>query len=130
MTHGTHATYDTALGRLARPLMLLLALLTAACAGLPPRPELPPEHALAKLGVPGLEQARREAEQAARNAARNAETMDEKREQVLDAVGREPLAALDAAEEKAREAAARDKAPETPQIRWEGTLVMTLPAAR
>jgi len=30
----------------------------------------------------------------------------------------------------AAQAAARDKAPETPQIRWEGTLVMTLPAAR
>ena len=28
------------------------------------------------------------------------------------------------------QAAARDKTPEPPQIRWEGTLVMTLPAAR
>jgi hypothetical protein len=73
---------------------------------------LPPEHALAKLGVPGLEQARREAEQAAKNAARKAEAMQEKREQVLEAVGREPLAALDAAEEKAREAAEQGKAAE------------------
>jgi hypothetical protein len=73
---------------------------------------LPPEYALAKLGVPGLDQARREAEQAAKNAARKAEALDEKREQVLEAVGREPLAALDAAEEKAREAAEQARAAE------------------
>jgi len=70
---------------------------------------LPPEHALARLGVPGLEQARREAEQAARNADRKAEELDARREEVLEAVGREPLDALDAAEKAAREAALQAK---------------------
>jgi len=65
---------------------------------------LPPEHALARLGVPGLEQARREAEQAARNAGRKMEELDRRREEVLEAVGREPLDALDAAEQAARAA--------------------------
>ena len=60
---------------------------------------LPPEMALARTQVPALEQARREAEQAARAAEQQAATLDEKRAAVMQAVGEEPLAAIDAAEE-------------------------------
>jgi hypothetical protein len=60
---------------------------------------LPPEMALARTQVPALEQARREAEQAARSAEQQAATLDEKRAAVMQAVGEEPLAAIDTAEQ-------------------------------
>jgi len=65
---------------------------------------LPPEMALARTQVPALEQARREAEQAARAAEQQAATLDEKRAAVMQAVGEEPLAAIDAAEEAQEQA--------------------------
>ena len=65
---------------------------------------LPPEMALARTQVPALEQARREAEQAARAAQQQAATLDEKRAAVMQAVGEEPLAAIDAAEEAQEQA--------------------------
>jgi hypothetical protein len=60
---------------------------------------LPPEMALARTQVPALEQARREAAQAAQAAEQQAATLDEKRAAVMQAVGDEPLAAIDAAEQ-------------------------------
>jgi hypothetical protein len=60
---------------------------------------MPPEHALAKTQVPALAEAMREAMQAAREAAQKAESIDQKREAVLEAVGEKTLDALDAAEE-------------------------------
>ena len=65
---------------------------------------LPPEMALARTQVPALEQARREAEQASRAAAQKAAMLDEKRAAVMQAVGEEPLAAIDAAEEAQEQA--------------------------
>ncbi len=65
---------------------------------------LPPEMALARTQVPALEQARREAEQIARAAEQQAATLDEKRTAVIQAVGEEPLAAIDAAEEAQEQA--------------------------
>ncbi|MCX7431101.1 MAG: hypothetical protein NTY17_08880 [Planctomycetia bacterium] len=71
---------------------------------------LPPEMALARTQVPALEQARREAEQAARAAEQQAATLDEKRAAVMQAVGEEPLAAIDAAEEAQEQAQAQQQA--------------------
>ena len=65
---------------------------------------LPPEMALARTQVPALEQARREAEQAARAAKQQAAMLDEKRAAVMQAVGEEPLTAIDAAEQAQQQA--------------------------
>jgi hypothetical protein len=70
---------------------------------------LPPEMALARTQVPALEQARREAEQAARAAEQQASTLDEKRAAVMQAVGEEPLAAIDAAEQAQQQAQQQTK---------------------
>jgi hypothetical protein len=74
---------------------------------------LPPEMALARTQVPALEQARRDAEQAARAAKQQAATLDEKRAAVMQAVGEEPLAAIDAAEEAQEQVQAQQQAQET-----------------
>jgi len=68
---------------------------------------------------PTLDEALREATQALRLAERDEAILDKKREEVLDAIGPEPLAALDraeqaadAAKEAAREAAAKSSDPQ------------------
>lgn len=71
---------------------------------------LPPEMALARTQVPALEQARREAAQAARAAEQQAATLDEKRAAVMQAVGEEPLATIDAAEEAQEQAREQQQA--------------------
>ena len=76
---------------------------------------LPPEMALARTQVPALEQARREAEQAARAAEQQAATLDEKRAAVMQAVGEEPLAAIDAAEKAQEQAQQQQQAQQQAQ---------------
>ncbi|MBU6276019.1 MAG: hypothetical protein KGQ61_05250 [Planctomycetes bacterium] len=66
---------------------------------------LPPDNALAESQVPALEQARRFAEEMAANAAREGDGLDRQREQLLEAVGSDTLAALEQAA-RAAEAAA------------------------
>ncbi|MDA1039490.1 MAG: hypothetical protein O3A37_04270 [Planctomycetota bacterium] len=65
----------------------------------------PPEHALADSQVPAAREAAREARTAAEQAMQRKPTLEEQREQVLDAVGEESLTRIDAAKTAAAAAA-------------------------